>query len=251
MTPKASSTCRSARARSSRSRCSSGRPTTSFASACARRALSTSGPWPVDGAAAAIATRPAARSPALPAIRRSAVVALAARIDAGDALIAVGRMDGVLLIDKPAGPTSHDVVARTAANERRAQHRPHGHARSARHRPAAARARPGDAPRVAPHRAATRPTRRPSARLRHRHRRRRGRADRRAADALPADDADRAGARAVPGDLRAAAAAALRQEGRRRQGLRAGARRDARAAEAGQVTVRSAELARRATETDV
>ena len=58
-------------------------------------------------------------------------------------------MDGVLLIDKPAGPTSHDVVARAAGHERRAKHRAHRHARPARDRSAAARLRPGDAAGVA------------------------------------------------------------------------------------------------------
>ena len=47
-------------------------------------------------------------------------------------------MDGVLVVDKPSGPTSHDVVARRAARARRAAHRPHRHARSAGDRRAAA-----------------------------------------------------------------------------------------------------------------
>ena len=57
-------------------------------------------------------------------------------------------MDGVLVIDKPAGPTSHDVVARRAAGDRLTAGRPHRHARSAGDRRAAARHRARDAARL-------------------------------------------------------------------------------------------------------
>ena len=62
-------------------------------------------------------------------------------------------MDGLLVVDKPAGP---DVARRRgadAARARRAAHRAHRHARSAGDRRAAARARPRDAPRAVPERA--------------------------------------------------------------------------------------------------
>ena len=47
-------------------------------------------------------------------------------------------MNGVLVIDKPAGPTSHDVVARRAPGDRLTEGRPHRHARPAGDRRAAA-----------------------------------------------------------------------------------------------------------------
>ena len=47
-------------------------------------------------------------------------------------------MDGILLIDKPAGMTSHDVVARGAPRAARGAHGPRGHAGPVRHRAAAA-----------------------------------------------------------------------------------------------------------------
>ena len=86
-------------------------------------------------------------------------------------------MDGLLIVDKPAGPTSHDVVAASRRALARAAHRPHRHARPAGHRRAAARRRPRHAPRAFPERA----TRRTSATMRlgvrHRHLRRAGQAD--------------------------------------------------------------------------
>ena len=48
------------------------------------------------------------------------------------------RWTACSVVDKPVGPTSHDVVARTAARARRAAHRPHRHARSDGERRAAA-----------------------------------------------------------------------------------------------------------------
>ena len=52
------------------------------------------------------------------------------------AMAARAPMDGVLLIDKPAGITSHDVVAAAGARWAASQHGPRGHARPVRHRPA-------------------------------------------------------------------------------------------------------------------
>ena len=49
-------------------------------------------------------------------------------------------MDGLLIVDKPAGPTSHDIVARARRAAWRVAHRPYRHARSARQRRPAARA---------------------------------------------------------------------------------------------------------------
>ena len=71
-------------------------------------------------------------------------------------LTARGRaVDGVLLIDKPAGKTSHDVVAARAPRARRAARRPKvghaGHARPVRDRAAARPARPRDAGPAVPH----------------------------------------------------------------------------------------------------
>ena len=60
----------------------------------------------------------------------------------------------VLLCDKPAGMTSHDIVARGAARARGVQGRPRRHPRPLRHRPAAGPARAGDAPAALPGRAA-------------------------------------------------------------------------------------------------
>ena len=139
-------------------------------------------------------------------------------------------MDGLLVVDKPAGPTSHDVVARRAprAAASGASATP---ARSIRWRPACCRwssaARPGW--RI-PERAATRRTRR-SIRLgvRDRHRRRagRGRSARRPAGALPSRDAIDARARRVPRHVPAAAAGVFGEEDRRAAQLQAGARRRA------------------------
>ena len=67
-------------------------------------------------------------------------------------------MNGVLVVDKPPGPTSHDVVARVRRALRERAHRPHRHARSARDRRAAARRRPRHAPRAVPASATTRST---------------------------------------------------------------------------------------------
>ena len=61
-------------------------------------------------------------------------------------------MDGLLIIDKPAGPTSHDVVSRMRRAASRAAHRPHRHARSDGDRRPAAGRRPGDAARQVPER---------------------------------------------------------------------------------------------------
>ena len=58
-------------------------------------------------------------------------------------------MDGLLVIDKPAGPTSHDVVARVRRALGERAHRPHRHARSGGDRRAAARPRTRDAARAA------------------------------------------------------------------------------------------------------
>ena len=57
-------------------------------------------------------------------------------------------MNGVLVIDKPAGPTSHDVVAVVRRAIGLAARRPYRHARSAGDGRAPARHRPGDAARV-------------------------------------------------------------------------------------------------------
>ena len=58
----------------------------------------------------------------------------------------VGRpsVHGLLVVDKPAGTTSHDVVAQLRRRSRRAAHRPRRHARPRRHRRAARRRRLGD-----------------------------------------------------------------------------------------------------------
>src|SRR5262249_42485359 len=72
------------------------------ASACARRATSTSARSPRSSAAAGTRTRRAVRSPGRSTpCRRCSSRRLKPR-----------SMDGLLVIDKPAGPTSHDVVAR-------------------------------------------------------------------------------------------------------------------------------------------
>ena len=54
-------------------------------------------------------------------------------------------LDGVLVLDKPQGPTSHDMVARGPPRARRAPHRPLRHAGSDGHRRAGAGGRPGHA----------------------------------------------------------------------------------------------------------
>ena len=59
-------------------------------------------------------------------------------------------IDGFLVIDKPAGLTSHDVVQRVRRLGQAAPRRPPGHARSARDRRAADRARRGDQALAAP-----------------------------------------------------------------------------------------------------
>ena len=137
-------------------------------------------------------------------------------------------MNGVLVVDKPAGPTSHDVVARRATRAGRRAHRPHRHARSARDRRAAARRRTRDAAGAVPDAATTRSTsrgfgsasrRRPtmprgSAELRRGRRRRLPRRlDERAVERRSPD---------VHGDLPADAAAVFREEGRRDAGVHAG-----------------------------
>ncbi len=53
--------------------------------------------------------------------------------------------NGLLLIDKPVGLTSHDVVARVRKIVQRAPHRPRRHARSHGHGTAGDRRRPVDA----------------------------------------------------------------------------------------------------------
>ena len=105
-------------------------------------------------------------------------------------------MDGVLLIDKPAGPDLARRRGRIRRVERRAQHRAHRHARSAGDRAAAARARPGDAAGLAAHRRRQDLRGDDPPRLRDRHRRRGGHADRRAARPAAGRRRDRRGARA-------------------------------------------------------
>ena len=175
-TPRASSTCRSARAKSSPSRCSSGRPTARTASACDRRATSTSAPSPRAGTAAATRTPRAARSPATTTHAEGATVDRR-RVDARSA-----RVDRATAEPRPHGrrPAHRqalrpDVARRRRApapHVRRAQHRPHRHARSARDRAAAARPRPRDAAGVASDRRRQDLRRDDPSRLRHRHRRR-------------------------------------------------------------------------------
>ena len=70
------------------------------------------------------------------------------------------QIDGVLVVHKPVGPTSHDVVVVRAAIARRQPDRPHRHARSAGVGRAAAGPRAGDAARAAPDGDRTRNTRR-------------------------------------------------------------------------------------------
>ena len=53
-------------------------------------------------------------------------------------------LDGLLVVDKPVGPTSHDVVVARSAHARGETHRPHRHARPSRQRRARARGRPRD-----------------------------------------------------------------------------------------------------------
>ena len=84
------------------------------------------------------------------------------------------RMNGVLVVDKPAGPTSHDVVARVRRAIGIARDRPHRHARSAGHRRAAARPRPRDAAGAVPDRRRQGIRRRRPASVRDRHLRRAG-----------------------------------------------------------------------------
>ena len=73
------------------------------------------------------------------------------------------RWTACCVVDKPAGPTSHDVVARVRRALGERADRPHRHARSAGDRRAAAGRRPGDAARAVPERAATSRTTRSSA----------------------------------------------------------------------------------------
>ena len=61
-------------------------------------------------------------------------------------------MDGLLIVDKPVGPTSHDVVARVRRALGERAHRPHRHARSDGQRRPAARRRPRDAAGAVPER---------------------------------------------------------------------------------------------------
>ena len=104
-------------------------------------------------------------------------------------------MDGVLVVDKPQGLTSHDVVAVARRAARREAHRPHRHARSAGHRRAAAGVRPRHAARAVPHRVGQGlrgddPLRRHDRHLR-RHRRRRPAARERAPTRDALDDGAR------------------------------------------------------------
>ena len=133
------------------------------------------------------------------------------------------RMDGLLVIDKPAGPTSHDVVARVRRVLRRAPHRPHRHARSGGERRAAARPRPRDAPRAFPERERQGATRRSSdsASATDTYDAEGRPVGARSHRAVPARDADRRRARCVPRHVPAAAAGVLGQEDRRAAQLRA------------------------------
>ena len=62
--------------------------------------------------------------------------------------------DGLAVVDKPAGWTSHDVVAKARGVLAHPQDRPLGHPRPRRHRRAAPRRRPGHPPAALPHRPA-------------------------------------------------------------------------------------------------
>ena len=148
--------------------------------------------------------------------------------------------DGVIVIDKPAGPTSHDVVAvlrRALASARggEAEGRPYRHARSARVRGAAARDRQGDAPRAVSF------IRREGVRRAHRagrddhdarSRRRRCRTRSHAGDVGTDGSDDRGRGCRVSRDVSAAASRLLGQEDRRRSRLRSRAQERARAAAA-------------------
>ena len=161
----------------------------------------------------------------------------------------VARWTAFCSSTSPSGPTSHDVVARLRRATRRAQHRPHGHARSARDRPAAARPRPRDAAGVAPDAAATRPTRRrsgsaspptPTTRTARPLGAARGGAARRRGDRRGARRRFAARSSRLP-------PRALGEEGRRAQGVRPGAARRSRSTlEPVTVTVAALELHRRA-----
>src|SRR5213075_2675211 len=87
---------------------------TSTASACGPRATSTSASSPRSTAAAATRTRPAAPSRG----RSKSCRSRSSRNSRAPS------MDGLLIVDKPAGPTSHDVVARVrrALGEKRIGH---------------------------------------------------------------------------------------------------------------------------------
>ena len=90
-----------------------------------------------------------------------------------------GPADGVVLVDKPAGITSHDVVARVRRQARpRRQGRPRGHAGPVRDRAAARARRPRDARAAVPDGAAQALRDGRAARLDLDHRRPRGRAGR-------------------------------------------------------------------------
>ena len=67
-----------------------------------------------------------------------------ARLSAAQPTAPARPMDGVLLIDKPAGMTSHDVVAAVRRSLGGRADRPRRHARPVRDRPAARARRPGD-----------------------------------------------------------------------------------------------------------
>ena len=131
------------------------------------------------------------------------------------------RMDGLLVVDKPSGPTSHDVVARVRRALRRAAHRPHRHARSAGDRRPAAGRRTGHAARALPERERQVVRRRRPPRLRDRHRRRPGEPPGRRTGAAAVARRDRRGARRVSRHVPAAAAGVLGEEDRRRAQLRA------------------------------
>ena len=128
---------------------------------------------------------------------------------------------GILLVDKPGGMTSHDVVVARPQGTRNPQGRPRRHARPDGDRPAAARRRQRDAPADLPRRARQGVHRDDPARRRDRHRRRRGRGHRdRRRERRSTRAGDRRAIGALTGELVAGAVELQRGQGRRAPLLR-------------------------------
>ena len=141
------------------------------------------------------------------------------------------KTDGLVIVDKPAGRTSHDVVGAMRRLAAHPQGRARRHARPDGHRRAGARRRQGH-PAAAPPRAGRQGVLGDDPpRAGHRHRRRRGRAGRRQRPPRASPTMRvRAAMRAADRRHRAGAELGLRDQGRRPAVLPAGARRRGRGA---------------------